>query len=50
MTYAATKPTEEQVKRAIEDTLGENAKLYKLLAKYDAENHVAKNPIKVKRS
>jgi hypothetical protein len=50
MTYAATRPTKEQVKRAIGDTLENNAKLYELLAKYDAENHVAKKSIKVKRS
>ena len=45
MTYAATRPTKEQVKRAIGDTLENNAKLYELLAKYDAENHVAKKSI-----
>lgn len=39
MTYTATKPTKEQVKRAIEGTLKDNAKLYELLAKYDEKNH-----------
>jgi len=39
MTYAATKPTKEQVKRAIKSTIRDNAKLYELLAKYDEKNH-----------
>jgi hypothetical protein len=39
MTYTATRPTKEQVKRAIEGTLKDNAKLYELLAKYDEKNH-----------
>jgi hypothetical protein len=39
MTYTATKPTKEQIKRAIEGTLKDNAKLYELLAKYDGKNH-----------
>jgi hypothetical protein len=39
MTYTSTKPTKEQVKRAIEGTLKDNAKLYELLAKYDEKKH-----------
>ena len=39
MTYTAEKPTKEQVKRAIEGTLKDNAKLYELLTKYDEKNH-----------
>ncbi|MGH9992579.1 MAG: glycosyltransferase, partial [Nitrososphaera sp.] len=35
MTYGATKPTMGQVKKAIEGTLRDNAKLYGLLEKYD---------------
>jgi len=35
MTYAVTKPTKGQVKKAIEGNLKDNAKLYKLLEKYD---------------
>ncbi len=47
MTYTATKPTKEQVKKAIRGTLKDNAKLYDLLAKYDEKNH-AKLKRKVK--
>jgi hypothetical protein len=39
MTYTATKPTKEQIKRAIEGTLKDDAKLYEMLAKYDERNH-----------
>jgi hypothetical protein len=39
LAYTATKPTKEQVKRAIEGTPKDNAKLYELLAKYDEKNH-----------
>ena len=35
MTYTVAKPTKGQVKKAIEATLKENAKLYGLLEKYD---------------
>lgn len=35
MTYAVTKPTKEEVKKAIEGDLKDNAKLYKLLERYD---------------
>jgi endonuclease V-like protein UPF0215 family len=35
MTYAVTKPTKEQIKKAIEGNLKDNAKLYKLLERYD---------------
>jgi hypothetical protein len=50
MTYAAIKPTKDQVKRAIEGTLKDNAKLYELLAKYDEKNHtkLKKKPIRSK--
>jgi len=47
MTYTATKPTKEQVKRAIEGTLKDDAKLYDMLAKYDEKNH---EKLKRKRS
>jgi len=52
MTYTATKPTKEQVKRAIEGTLKDNAKLYELLAKYDEKNHekLKRKASKTKRS
>jgi hypothetical protein len=39
MTYTARKPSKEHVKRAIEGTLKDNAKLYELLAKYDEKHH-----------
>ena len=39
MTFTATKPTKERVRRAIEGTLKDNAKLYELLAKYDEKKH-----------
>ncbi len=35
MTYAVTKRTKGQVKKAIDGTLKDNAKLYELLKKYD---------------
>jgi hypothetical protein len=35
----ASKPTKEQMKRAIEGTLKDNAKLFEMLAKYDERNH-----------
>jgi hypothetical protein len=35
MTYAVTKPSKGQVKRAIEGTLKDNKKLYELLKEYD---------------
>ncbi len=39
MTYTATRPTKEQIKKAIEGTLKDDAKLYEMLAKYDERNH-----------
>jgi hypothetical protein len=35
MTYAVTKPSKGQVKRAIAGTLKDNKKLYELLEEYD---------------
>jgi hypothetical protein len=35
MTYAVARPTKDQVKKAIDDTMKDNEKLYKLLEQYD---------------
>ncbi|MCI0562809.1 MAG: hypothetical protein MN733_30370 [Nitrososphaera sp.] len=35
MTYTATKHAKGQVRKAIQDSLKDNAKLYELLEKYD---------------
>ncbi len=50
MTYTATRPSKEQVKRALDGTLKDNSKLYELLTKYDEKNHekLKKQTIKTK--
>jgi hypothetical protein len=35
LTYTVTKPAKGQVRKAIQDNLKDNAKLYELLEKYD---------------
>ncbi|MFY3740512.1 MAG: hypothetical protein HMLIMOIP_000951 [Candidatus Nitrosomirales archaeon] len=39
MASMPTKPSKGQVRRAIEGSLKDNAKLYELLAQYDEKNH-----------